>query len=338
MTSLVLVTGGTGYLGGHTVARLLADGHRVRTTVRDPARAADVRAAAGPGDLEVVVADLGADDGWAAATEGVDYVLHVASPFPPTSPETDDEVIRPARDGAVRVLAAAREAGVRRVVLTSSFAAVGYSATPREEYTEADWTDVDDPNTAYVRSKVIAERAAWDQVRSAGGPELAVLNPAGIFGPVLGGRLSSSVGLVRAMLDGAMPAVPPVYFGVADVRDVADLHVRAMTHPRAAGERFLAAAGESISFLGLARILAERVGGSGLPTRELTAEEVRAAAETDPALRDAAARLGRVPVIRADKARTVLGWRPRPVEDTIADTARSLLAAGHLAGQNYSNA
>lgn len=323
--ALVLVTGGTGYLGGHTLARLLADGHRVRTTVRDLDRAAEVRAVAGPGDLEVVAADLGADAGWAAATEGVDYVLHLASPFPPAAPENDDEVIRPARDGAVRVLAAAREAGVRRVVLTSSFAAVGYSATPREEYTEADWTDLTDPNSAYVRSKVIAERAAWEQVRAAGGPELAVINPAGIFGPVRGGRLSSSVSLVRAMLDGAMPVVPPLYFGVADVRDVADLHVRAMTHPRAAGERFLAAAGESISFLGLARILAEN--GHAVSTTELTAEQVRAAAETDPAMREAAARLGRVPVVRTTKARTVLGWRPRPVGETVADTARSLLAA-----------
>ena len=323
--TLVLVTGGTGHLGGHTIARLLADGHRVRTTVRDLARAAEVRAMAGPGELEVVAADLGADAGWAEAAEGVDYVLHVASPFPPASPEDDDEVIRPARDGAVRVLAAAREAGVRRVVLTSSFAAVGYSATPRAEYTEADWTDPADPNSAYVRSKVVAERAAWEQVRSAGGPELAVINPTGIFGPVLGGRPSSSVALVRAMLDGEMPVVPPLYFGVADVRDVADLHVRAMTHPRAAGERFLAASGKAISFLEMARILAETVGG--LPPRELTAEEVRAAAETDPAMREAAGRLGRVPVIRTDKARTVLGWRSRPVEETVADTARSLLAA-----------
>ncbi|WP_326949212.1 NAD-dependent epimerase/dehydratase family protein [Amycolatopsis sp. NBC_01307] len=321
--TLVLVTGGTGHLGGHSITRLLAEGYRVRTTVRDLGRAAEITHA-----LEVVQADLGADDGWAAATEGVDYVLHVASPFPPGAPEDDDEVIRPARDGAVRVLAAAREAGVRRVVLTSSFAAVGYSAEPREEYTEADWTDPADPNSAYVRSKVIAERAAWDQVRSAGGPELAVINPTGIFGPVSGGRLSSSVGLVRAVLDGAMPVVPPLSFGVVDVRDVADLHVRAMTHPQAAGERFLATAGASISFLDLARM----VGGPGLSTVELTAEQVRAAAETDPAMREAAARLGRVPVIRTTKARTVLGWRPRPVEETVADTVRSLTAASASRG------
>ncbi|WP_372661219.1 SDR family oxidoreductase [Amycolatopsis kentuckyensis] len=320
--ALVLVTGGTGYLGGHTIVRLLADGHRVRATVRDLDRASDVRAAVGPGDLEVVAADLGADDGWAAATKGVDYVLHVASPFPPAAPEDDDEVMRPARDGAVRVLAAAREAGVRRVVLTSSFAAVGYGAVPREEYTEADWTDPADPNSAYIRSKVIAERAAWDQ--AAAGPELTVINPAGIFGPVLGGRLSSSVALVRGMLDGAMPVVPPLYFGVVDVRDVADLHVRAMTHPAAAGERFLAAAGEALSFLDLARILASS--GHAVTVTELTAEQVRAAAETDPAMREAAARLGRVPVIRTEKARSVLGWRTRPVEETVADTARSLVA------------
>jgi len=322
--ALVLVTGGTGYLGGHTIRRLLADGHRVRTTVRDAGRAAEVRDIAGDGELEVVVADLGADDGWPAAAQDADYVLHVASPFPPASPENDDEVIRPARDGAVRVLAAARAAGVRRVVLTSSFAAVGYGATPREEYTEADWTDLADPNSAYVRSKVIAERAAWEQVRVAGGPELAVVNPAGIFGPVLGGRLSSSVALVQSMLDGAMPVVPPLYFGVADVRDVADLHVRAMTHPRAAGERFLAAAGKSISFLDVARILAES--GHDVTAVELTAEQIDRLTATDPAMREAAARLGRVPVIRTEKARTVLGWQPRAIEETLADTARSLLA------------
>ncbi|MBB4682869.1 NAD-dependent epimerase/dehydratase family protein [Amycolatopsis jiangsuensis] len=326
--ALVLVTGGTGYLGGHTVTRLLAEGHRVRTTVRDLGRAAEVRAAVGAAsrNLEVVAADLGADEGWAEATEGVDYVLHVASPFPPSSPESDDEVIRPARDGTVRVLAAAREAGVRRVVLTSSFAAVGYSAAPRAEYTEADWTDLADPNSAYVRSKVVAERAAWGQVRAAGGPELAVINPAGIFGPVLGGRPSSSVALVQAMLDGAMPRVPPLSFGVADVRDVASLHLLAMTHPRAAGERFLAAGRAAISFLDLARIVAESVGGPPRAIEELTDEQVRAAAVTDPAMREAATRLGRVPVIRTDKARRLLGWTSRPIEETVADTARSLLA------------
>lgn len=214
---------------------------------------------------------------------------------------------------------------MKRVVLTSSFAAVGYSAVLREEYTEDDWTEPADPNSAYIRSKVIAERAAWEQVRSAGGPELAVINPAGIFGPVLGGRLSASVGRVRAMLDGATPEVPPFSFGVADVRDVADLHVRAMTHPRAAGERFLAASGKSVSFLDIARILAGN--GYDVAVEELTVEQVRAAAGTDPAMREALARFGHVPVIRTDKAREVLGWRSRPVEETVLETARSLTAA-----------
>ncbi|WP_236791120.1 aldehyde reductase [Amycolatopsis sp. GM8] len=321
--TLVVVTGGTGYLAGHTILRLLRDGYRVRTTVRSLDRAAQVRAAVGSDELEVVAADLSADDGWAAALKGADYVLHLASPFPAEAPANDDEVIRPAREGTLRVLAAAREAGVRRVVLTSSFAAVGYSATPRESYTEDDWTDPADPNTAYIRSKPIAERAAWDHVRENGGPELTVINPTGIFGPVLDGHLSSSVRLVKAMLTGAMPTVTPTYFGVVDVRDTADLHVLAMTHPAAAGQRFLATSGKSVSFLQIARMLGDRI--TQLPA-ELTAEQVREGARTNPALREAARRLGWIPVIDTTKARTVLGWSPRTVEETIVDTADSLLA------------
>ncbi|KAA9157091.1 aldehyde reductase [Amycolatopsis acidicola] len=307
--TLVVVTGGTGHLGGHTIVRLLRDGYRVRTTVRSLERDAQVRAAvatggADPAGLEVVAADLSADDGWAAALEGADYVLHLASPFPAEAPENDDDVIRPAVEGTLRVLTAAREAKVRRVVMTSSFAAVGYSAEPREVYTEADWTDPADPNEAYIRSKAIAERAAWDHVRENGGPELTVINPTGIFGPVLDGHLSSSVRLVQGLLTGAMPVVPRRYFGVVDVRDVADLHVLAMTEPAAAGRRFLAVAGKSISLLELAQLLGERI--AKLP-EESPAEQPR------------------IPVIDNTKARTVLGWMPRAVETTIADTADSLL-------------
>jgi nucleoside-diphosphate-sugar epimerase len=328
----VLVTGGTGYLGGHTVVRLLADGYRVRTTVRSLGREAELRASvaaggADPARLEIVRADLSADEGWDAATGGVHHVLHIASPFPASAPADDDEIIRPAREGTRRVLAAARGAGVRRVVMTSSFAAVGYSAQPRDEYTEEDWTDLADPNTAYIRSKVIAEQAAWDDVRERGGPELTVINPVGIFGPVLGPQLSASVGLVKAMLQGQMPAMPRTYFGVVDVRDVADLHVRAMTHPQAAGRRFLAVAGASLSFLEMARILVANLGdaAAGAPTVELTDAQVRAAAETDPRLREAVSRLGHRPVISSARARAVLGWEPRDVESTIVDTAASLL-------------
>jgi nucleoside-diphosphate-sugar epimerase len=327
---LVLVTGGSGYLGSHVVRQLRGEGHRVRTTVRSLGRAADVRAmvADREGRLEIVSADLSADDGWADAVAGCTYVLHVASPFPAVQPDNPDEVIRPARDGALRVLRAARDAGVQRVVLTSSFAAVGYSHKPGSEYDETDWTDPADDNSPYVKSKAIAERAAWDFVEAEGGDlELAVINPTGIFGPLLGPHLSASPGLVKAMLDGAMPVVPPVYFGVADVRDVADIHIRAMRHPAAAGERFLASSGEAISFLQMAQILAKHLGDAAakVPTQELTADQVREAAKSNPALKDAANRLGKIPVLHTEKAREMLGWAPRAPESTIVETGESLI-------------
>ncbi|RAY11902.1 aldehyde reductase [Actinomadura craniellae] len=334
---LVLVTGGNGFVGSHVVVRLLRDGHRVRTTVRSAERAADVRAeleVAGvdpDGRLEIVSARLDTDDGWPDAVAGCTHVLHVASPFPSGTPADDDEVIVPARDGTLRVLRAARDGGVRRAVLTSSFAAIGYSPKPGGVYDETDWTDPADDNTAYIKSKTIAERAAWDFIAAEGGGlELAVVNPGGIFGPVLGPRLSSSTGIVKAMLEGRLPVVPPLHFGLVDVRDVADIHLRAMTHPGAAGERFLAGSGTSISFLQMARILAEHLGerAARVPTRELTADQVRQAARTDPSLRESVSQLGRVPQLNTAKARTMLGWTPRDPVATIIDTAESLYALG----------
>lgn len=336
----VLVTGGTGFLGTHTVARLLADGYRVRTTVRTLDRDDEVRAAVAAAGispdvarhrLEVVAADLADDAGWPEAVKGCAYVLHVASPFYTVEPERAQELIGPARDGALRVLGAARDAGVRRVVMTSSFAAVGYSPKPGDTYDESDWTDPADSESPYIKSKAIAEAAAWDFVRREGsGLELTVINPTGIFGPVLSPRLSSSVALIKSMLDGTLTAVPRVYFGVVDVRDTAELHVRAMTSPEAAGGRFLASSGDSISYRRLSEIVADRLGSrvSGLPISELTDDQVREAARTVPAMRDAASRLGQIPVVKTDKAREVLGWAPRGVPETIAATAESLLELG----------
>ncbi|MFI9778520.1 SDR family oxidoreductase [Streptomyces sp. NPDC051956] len=335
---LVLVTGGSGYVGSHVVKRLLDEGFPVRTTVRTMNRADDVRAMVGPRSerLEFVQANLTDDAGWADAVDGCTYVVHVASPFPPAQPDDPDELIVPARDGALRVLRAARDAGVKRTVLTSSFAAVGYSRKPGEEYAETDWTDPADDNTPYVRSKAIAERAAWDYIEAEGGGlELSVINPSGIFGPLLGPHLSASTGLVKAMLDGTMPVVPPVYFGVVDVRDVADIHVRALTHPAAAGERFLASNGPAISFLQLARILREHLGEAAarVPTRELTPDEVREAAVSNPTLRDAVRQSGGIPVLHTEKARTMLGWEPRDTATTIVETARSLIQLGLCEGE-----
>ncbi|HWD81753.1 MAG TPA: NAD-dependent epimerase/dehydratase family protein, partial [Kribbella sp.] len=269
----VLVTGGSGYLATHLIARLLRDGLDVRTTVRSTTRAASVRDAVRRGGaddtrLRFVEADLMSDDGWKAAVDGCAEVHHVASPIPAVQPEDPDELIVPAREGTLRVLRAARDAGARRVVLTSSFAAVGYTPKPGAEYTEDDWTDPDTPGLApYPRSKAIAERAAWDLMRDAG-TELVVVNPTAIFGPTLTTDLRSSTQLIKMILDGSMEVVPRARFGVVDVRDVADLHVRAMANPDAAGNRFLAVSNDpATSFLEVSQLLHNRL-GVPTPTEE----------------------------------------------------------------------
>jgi nucleoside-diphosphate-sugar epimerase len=312
--SPVLVTGGSGYLGTRLIAALLRDERPVRATVRsldseDDVRTAVRRGGADDSGLEIVAAALTADEGWVAAAAGCEEVHHTASPMIQT--DDLDEVIVPARDGTLRVLTAARDAGARRVVLTSSFAAVGYTPKPGAEYTEADWTNPDTPGLpAYPLSKTIAERTAWDFVeRDGGDTELVVVNPTFILGPTLTTRARSSVQIVKAMLDGTMPVVRRQRFGVADVRDVADLHIRAMAAPNAAGKRYLALAdGPTISFLQIAQILRDRLGALAerAPTEEAPGPE-------PPRL-----------VIHNDRAKQELGWRPRPTDTTIVDTAKSL--------------
>ena len=318
--STVLVTGGSGYLGTQLTAALLRDGRQVRMTVRSLDREGEVRAAVRRGGaddsrLEFAAAGLTADQGWAAAAAGCEEVHHTASPM--IQSDDPNEVIVPARDGTLRVLRAARDAGARRVVLTSSFAAVGYSPKPGAEYTEADWTDPGTPGLpAYPLSKVIAERTAWDFInREGGNTELVTVNPTFILGPTLTTQARSSLQLIKAMLDGTMPVVRRQRFGVADVRDVADLHIRAMAAPGAAGKRYLALAdGPTISFLQLAQILRERLGplAKRVPTEEAPGPEP--------------ARL----IIHNDRAKQELGWRPRPAETTIVETAESLRDLGLL--------
>ena len=338
-THTILVTGGSGFVGSHVILQLLAQGHTVRTTVRNLSREAEVRetlrrAGADPGDrLSFFAADLEKDEGWAEATQGCDYVQHVASPFPPAQPKDEDELIRPAREGTLRALRAARDAGVKRVVITSSFAAVGYGHGQRDTpYTEQDWTDPDGPAVQpYMKSKTLAERAAWDFIaREGGGLELAVVNPVGIFGPALNNDLSTSIWLVKSMLEGAMPGVPRLYLGVVDVRDVAELQLRAMTDPAAKGERFLAVAGDAMSFHEMALVLRDNLGAAAakVPTRQLPDWLIRLLALFNPLAREAAPRLGIKASASNEKARRMLGWTPRSNEDAILATARSLLDLG----------
>jgi len=333
----VLVTGGSGFIAGHCIAQLLAAGHQVRTTVRAPAREAGVRAMLQQsGDrLSFAVADLENDAGWAAATEGCEFVLHVASPFPLGAPKREDELIRPAREGALRVLRAARDAGVRRVVLTSSFAAVGYGHAPQSEpFDETTWTNVDGPAvTAYTKSKTLAERAAWDFIGHEGGElELVAVNPVGVLGPVLGADYATSIRFVKMLLDGAIPGCPRISFGVVDVRDVADLHLRAMIEPAAAGQRFIASAGAAVSLLDVAHVLKGALDdqASRVPTRQLPDWIIRFGAVFSPSLRQLAPQLGRVRDASSAKAQQVLGWTPRSREDAVAATGESLIRLGLL--------
>ena len=333
----VLVTGAAGYVGSHVVNRLLGRGYAVRAAVRSERRlqaVMDTVASAGldPHDVDFAVVDLAADDGWPAAVAGTRYVMHIASPFPAESPDDDDDIIIPAHQGTLRVLRHARDGGCEKVVFTSSFAAVGYSSKGSEQWSEDDWTDPDDDNTAYVRSKAIAERAAWDFViREGGSLRLTTLVPVGIFGPTLGPHLSTSVRFIQSMLTGQLEHLVPQYFGVVDVRDVATAHLQAMTNDNASDERFLLAAdGPPQSFHGIAAILRERLGAAGaqVPTEELSEGEVRQLADTVPALREALTHLGKRPQISNAKAKSILGWTPRPVTETIYDTARSLIDRG----------
>ncbi|WP_066517297.1 NAD-dependent epimerase/dehydratase family protein [Curtobacterium ammoniigenes] len=317
-----LVTGGTGYIATRLIADLLAQGTTVRTTVRSLDHADDVRTAVSRAGVDASAltfteASLTDDAGWAEATDGIAEVHHVASPLVHTG--TPEEVVPPARDGTLRVLRAARDAGARRVVLTSSFAAIGYTPKAVREYDERDWTDPETPGLpAYPMSKAVAERAAWDFIDREGGDlELVALNPTWVAGPTLTVAARSSLALFVGLLDGSMSVVPRQRFGVADVRDVASAHIAAMQTPDAAGKRYLLLAdGPTLTYLEVAQILKDRLGPLGARI------DVREAPGDEPA-----------PLtIHNERAKTELGFQPRPAADTIVDTATSLVDLGLFAG------
>ncbi|MBL8549620.1 MAG: aldehyde reductase [Hyphomonadaceae bacterium] len=339
MSETVLVTGGSGFIATHCIIQLLQSGRWVRASVRSLRRENEVRAmvAVGGADaadrLTFIEADLEDDLRWNVAAAGCDYVLHVASPFPPGVPKHEDELIVPAREGALRVLRAAKLGGVKRVVMTSSFAAIGYGHAPRgRPFTEADWTNLKGRHlSAYVKSKTIAEAAAWDFIaRDGGAMELSVINPVAVLGPVLGQDFSTSIQLIKRLLEGAMPGLPRFAFGLVDVRDVAELHLRAMTQPEAAGQRFLATNGGFMWVRDIARVLKERMGEAAarVPSRAIPDLMVRLAALGDPALAMIAPELGLAKPASNEKARRMLGWRPRSDEEAIVATADSLIRLG----------
>jgi nucleoside-diphosphate-sugar epimerase len=339
--STILVTGGTGFIASHTILQLLGENHRVRTTIRSLKREADVRGmlrqgGAEPSDrVSFFEADLQSDAGWTEAVAGCDYVLHMASPFPSGVPKHEDELIVPAREGALRVLRAARAARVKRVVLTSSFAAIGYGHPAQTApFSETDWTDPSGNDvTAYVKSKTLAERAAWDFIAKEGdGLELSVVNPVAVLGPVLGPDYSTSILLIQRLMSGAVPGMPRLKFGVVDVRDIADLHIRAMIQPAAKGERFLGVAGEFMLLRDMAKVLKSRMGDAAkkVTTRQLPDWLVRLAALRDPAVKQIAPELGKLKNGSGEKARRLLGWAPRSNEEAIVATAESLLRLGLL--------
>ncbi len=332
---VVLVTGGSGYIAAFCIAQLIREGWQVRTTVRSLAREAEVRQALGTlvdlGDkLSFVAADLTSDAGWAEAVAGCRYVQHVASPLPSSDPESDDELVIPARDGALRVLKAARDAGVKRVVMTASVACIAYGrggrATP---HTEADWSDETNLKDTgpYERSKTIAERAAWEWLKRDGGAlELTTVNPGAVLGPVFGKDFSASLEIVKLILEGRLPACPRFGFPLVDVRDVADLHYRAMLAPNAAGERFIAANGY-FWMKDVAQVLR-----NGLPDRakkipagELPDFVLRVSAMFDPIIRGRLFELGKRRDASPAKSKAQLGWAPRSGEEAIMATAQDLI-------------
>lgn len=330
MAQTVLVTGGTGFIAGWCIVQLLERGYAVRTTVRDAAKEQRVRAAVrGNTDrLSVVVADLNDDRGWDAAVAGCDYVLHVASPLGGGAVKDRHALVAPARDGTLRVLRAAANAGVKRVVMTSAAATARPPLTSDRVSDESIWADPEDPQfDAYRVSKILAERAAWDFMQSEGKASmLTTILPGAVFGPLRDAENLGSVQIIHGMLRGRPGALPRLGFWIVDVRDLADLHIRAMTAAAAAGQRFIAA-GEFMWMEGMAKTLRAQLGeqGAKVPTRRLPDFVVRLLLPFMANLRTLAPLLGRRFPINTDKSRKVLAFAPRPAAATLVDCARSLL-------------
>lgn len=334
----VLVTGGSGFIAVHCILKLLQQGYTVRTTLRSLSRQDEVKQMLKVGgitsfdNLSFIEANLSDNKNWNESVKGCEYVLHVASPTPAIKFQHEDELINPAKDGVLRVLRASRDANVKRVVLTSAFGAIGVGHKDRKTpYTEKDWTNLNADVHAYQKSKTIAEKAAWDFIKNEGGNlELSTVNPVGVMGPILGADYSHSHQMIRQMLEGEIKACPKITSCYVDVRDVADLHLLAMTNLKAKGERFLATSGEALSMLDAANILKQRLGEDAkkVPARELPNWLLRIAALRNPSLKMLVTLLGQYMQASGEKAKHLLNWSPRSNEEAIVATAESLLRLG----------
>lgn len=333
----VLVTGGSGFIASYCIIALLNNGYQVKATLRSLKKAGLVKEMLGAGGisnfehLSFAEADLENEANWEKAVAGCQYVIHVASPTPYTNATTEDDFVIPAKNGVLFVLRAAKKAGVKRVVLTSAFGAVGMGTVKTTPYTEADWTVLNDTVAPYQRSKTISERAAWDFMATEGADmELAVVNPTGVLGPILSNDFSHSIQNIRQMLNGEMKACPKIISAYVDVRDVADLHFKAMTLPQANGQRFIAAAGEGYSLIDIAKVLKKNLGekAAKVPTAELPNWLIKLLSLFNPKLKAVAPYLGMVKRASSEKAIDLLGWKPRPADEAILATANSLIKLG----------
>ncbi|WP_370176854.1 NAD-dependent epimerase/dehydratase family protein [Alteriqipengyuania sp.] len=335
MAQTILVTGGTGYIGGEVIDQLLAKGHTVHTTVRNVAKGEPRlrgRWAEAGERLKVFQADLMDDAGWAEASAGCDAIAHVASPFPMEVPNDPQVLIKPAREGTLRALKFAHEAGVQRFVQTSSAAAIAYGHRGQENFDESDWTNLDADPPPYIQSKTIAERAARDWVaETAPGMVFCSVNPVGVFGPVYDADLSTSVELVQKVIDGSIPMAPNMGIGVVDVRDVAKIHVLALEAPAETvrNGRFAASA-QFMWIMEMADMLRQRAPdlAKKTPTRRMPDFLVRILALFMPEMKQVKGELGNVRDVSGAHAEKTFGFTYIPAGQTIEDTARSLIEKG----------
>ena len=331
----VLVTGGTGFIGLHCLQQLLDKGYKVRTTIRSESRKQEVLEAmkkhsSNCENLEFYIADLLKDDGWKEAVEGSKYVLHVASPFFLGEPENEDVFIKPAVEGTLRVLKACADAEVQKVVLTSSFAAVGYGH-PREKqvYTEEDWSSVDGEISAYAKSKTLAEKAAWEFVENLEESkkfDLTVINPVAVTGPMLTSDIGSSNDFLLKLISGSMPACPKIHMGYIDVRDVAKAHIFSMTEEKTNGERIIVSENEMF-FAEVGKTLND-AGFKKSPTKELPNFLVKIMSFFVGELKTLLSALDRKGDIDKTKAERFFNWEYISTEKSVTETAQQLRDMG----------